>query len=109
MSNGNEDTILIAGEIDSPSQPGRKERGFGGESRAATVNPVRVDELRRNVDTFFHQLSEILETDRERIGGFQIDHVEISAQITGEGKLCLLGSGTKVGVGGGLKFVLKRR
>lgn len=109
MDGNTNETILIAGSFDGKTEVARHERGLGGGNTEPLVSSVGVSELRKNVDTFFRQISEILETDSFRAGAFQVDNVELSAQITGEGKICLLGSGTRLAVGGGLKFVFKRK
>ena len=62
-----------------------------------------------NIKKFFSQLDEILIIGGDKVGEFSVDQVEVSAQITGEGKICLLGSGTKISVNGGLTFILRRR
>jgi hypothetical protein len=58
---------------------------------------------------FFEQLREILDTGKDKIGAFTVEEVNVSAQISGDGQVCLMGSGIKVGVQGGIKFVLKRK
>lgn len=102
------ETILVVGSPGDQDAPARRERGLGESREAHEISPVRVSELRKNIDTFFSQLQGILDTGNSRIGAFQIDQIEVTAQITGEGKVCLLGSGTSLGVSGGFKFVLKR-
>ena len=109
MNGNTNETILIGGTLSGKTDAVRHERGLGGEKAEQAVRAVSVAALRNNMGTFFRQISEILETDSFSVGAFQVDNVEISAQITAEGKICLLGSGTKLEVGGGLKFVLKRK
>jgi len=72
------------------------------------MNAVSVSALKKNMESFFTQLREILDTGKDKIGAFEVDQVEVSAQITGDGKVCLMGSGVKVGVQGGVIFLLKR-
>lgn len=108
MPDNSNDSILIAGGTALDEKPARQERGLGRSKKEVEVKPVQVSELRKNVNTFFSQLSEILDMDKCKVGAFQVNQVEISAQITGEGKVCLLGSGTKLGVSGGFKFILER-
>jgi hypothetical protein len=108
MNEKQNEKILISGSLADKPEVNYRERGLGGSIKKGVINSVGVQELKKNVTTFFSQLNEILVSSGERVGSFKVEQVEISAQITGEGKVCLLGSGTKVGVGGGLKFVLKR-
>jgi len=110
MSDNENDVILIADSLDESASPTPfRERGIGGGSTKAMVKAVNVNELKENVKHFFSQLNEILVTGGDKVGEFSVNQVEISAQITGEGKICLLGSGTKMSVNGGLKFILTRK
>lgn len=82
--------------------------GLGARLAEKGMNAVSVDVLKQNVRRFFSQLHDILDTGAANIGAFEIAEVEVSAQITGGGEIGLLGSGGKVELQGGLKFVLKR-
>ncbi len=99
--------ILIATELEEITFERRRERGIG-EIKRGIIKAVGLSELKKNMKAFFDQIHEILDMGKDRIGAFEVNEVEVSAQITGEGKICLMGSGTKVGVGGGFKFVLTR-
>lgn len=103
--------MLIATELEEvpleASFERRRERGLG-DIKKGIIKAVGLSELKKNMKAFFDQLHDILDMGEDRIGAFEVNEVEISAQITGEGKICLMGSGTKVGVGGGFKFVLTR-
>jgi hypothetical protein len=101
--------ILIVTSIEKKADDRRRhERGLGDRLTQGAISAVSVSELKKNVESFFVQLREILDTGAERIGRFEVDQVEVSVQITGEGKVCLMGSGMKLGAEGGVKFVLKR-
>ena len=91
-------------------RPERKqvERGPGESLAKGVINAISVSSLKANMEHFFNQLHEILDSGKDKIGAFQVEQVEVSAQITGDGKVCLMGSGVEVGVQGGIKFVLKR-
>lgn len=110
MGDNENDVILIAGSLDeSVSQAPLRERGIGGGSTKKMIKAVGVKELKENIRNFFSQLNEILIIGDDKVGEFTVDQVEVSAQITGEGKICLLGSGAKMSVNGGLTFILTRR
>ena len=101
--------IFIVSTLGSRPEDGRIERGgFGPKLAEKSLNAVSVAVLKDNVARFFSQLHEILDTGAEAIGAFEVSQVEVSAQITGSGQVCLLGSGGKVELEGGIKFVLKR-
>ncbi len=108
MNSNKNNMIWIADSLEEGPQNAFRERGLGGSAGKSPVKAVGVHELKENVKIFFSQLDEILITGSDKVGAFSVDQVEISAQITAEGKVCLLGSGTKAGVSGGLKFILKR-
>ncbi|NJL40783.1 MAG: hypothetical protein HC899_31635 [Leptolyngbyaceae cyanobacterium SM1_4_3] len=44
----------------------------------------------------------------QEIGGMELDEIELSVEVNGEGQLSLLGSGTKVGGSGALTLKFKR-
>jgi len=87
----------------------RIERGLGDVVAEGTALAVPLAALKSNMQRFLGQLREILASGDQELGGFEIDRVEVSAQINADGQVCLLGSGLKLAAGGGLTFVLKRR
>jgi hypothetical protein len=108
MEKSNVDEILIIGSLDDGPGDGRIERGFGDIVKKAAAKAVGVSDLKANMDQFFDQLRRILDSGKDKMGAFQVDQVEVSVQITGQGKVCLLGSGGSAGMTGGIKLVLKR-
>ncbi len=101
--------ILITTSLDGERGPGRTERGLLSDTVAESVlKAVPVQVLKTNMGHFFDQLRDILSTGPETIGDFEVSQVEVSAQITGDGQVSLIGSGLKIGVKGGVTFVLKR-
>ena len=63
---------------------------------------------RENMESFFNQIKEILDSGTDRIGAFQISEIQVYAQITGDGQVALMGSGVKIEALGGIKFTLCR-
>ncbi len=102
------DQILVVTDIGQAPASGYVERGLGDRLLGAGTSAIDVSSLKRNMERFFAQLQEILQAGGERVGPFALDQIEVHAQVNGEGKVCLLGSGGKLGVQGGIKFVLKR-
>ena len=100
--------MLVVTGMGEQAEARRPERGLGEILTKETVNSVSVSVLKKNMENFFNQLREILHTGTDRIGAFEVAQIEVSAQVAGDGKVCLMGSGVKVGVQGGVKFVLKR-
>ena len=79
-------------------------RGFPFEN----IQAVSVSAVKKNMEAFFSQLQRIISPAKNKIGEFELSTIEITAQVTGEGKVCLLGTGVKVEAQGGIKFVLNR-
>jgi hypothetical protein len=107
MAESGPDHILLIAGISARTGDGRPERGIG-DALARAVSAVDVSVLAKNMESFLAQLRTILSPGATSVGGFQIAQVEVSAQITADGQVCLLGSGAKVEMQGGVKFVLRR-
>jgi hypothetical protein len=99
--------ILLISGISVRTGDSRPERGIG-DALARAVSAVDVSVLSKNMESFLAQLRTILSPGAANVGGFEIAQVEVSAQITADGQVCLLGSGAKVEVQGWVKFVLRR-
>jgi len=102
------DSLLIFSTLEESKETTRRERGWSEDSLDKKTNNVTVSVLKKNMDMFLNQVREILANESAKIGSFDIDEVEISAQITTDGKVALFGSGVSVGGSGGIKFILKR-
>jgi hypothetical protein len=108
MEENSTDQLFVLTSIEEETGGKPVERGLRDALKKSAIKAVSVSALKENMDRFFNQLREILDTGKDKIGEFEIDEVEVSAQITAGGEVCLLGSGVKVETEGGLKFVLKR-
>ncbi len=105
--NADEHILVLTGLSDQPEAE-RVERGLGDRVLKRAVSAVSVSALKDNMQAFFRQLQEIVGPGKETIGAFELSQIEVTAQVTGDGKVCLLGTGAKIEVQGGIKFVLKR-
>jgi hypothetical protein len=105
--NADEHILVLTGLSDQP-EAGRAERGLSDRILKRTVSAVSLSALKENMQAFFHQLQEIVGPGKETIGAFELSQIEVTAQVTGDGKVCLLGTGAKIEVQGGIKFVLNR-
>lgn len=101
-----EGELLVISPVPERQETGRVQRGLPEELGRGGVNAVQVSLLKENMRKFLDQLKEILDAGSAAVGLYEVHQVEISAQITSEGKIGLLGSGLQVGVQGGLKFIL---
>lgn len=107
VENVDEHILVLTGLLDQPEAE-RVERGVGERVLKKAVNTVSVSTLKENMQAFFHQLQEIIGPGKETIGAFELSQIEVTAQVTGDGKVCLFGSGAKIEIQGGIKFVLER-
>jgi hypothetical protein len=108
MADKDAEQILIFTGLSEQPETGRVERGLGERILKRGVSAVSVSALKENMQMFFRQLQEIVGPGKETIGAFELSQIEVTAQVTGDGKVCLLGTGAKIEVQGGIKFVLKR-
>jgi hypothetical protein len=108
MNENADQQILVLTELSGQPQAGRVERGLGDGILKRAAHAVSVSALKENMQTFFRQLQEIIGPGNETVGAFEISQIEVTAQITGDGRVCLLGTGAKIEVQGGIKFVLSR-
>ncbi len=99
--------LIITG--DEITQAGGRPLGARGTSASTYMSERSVNEVRENMSGFLKGLGQILSLGEEVGGDYDIDRVEVNAQITGEGKLGLLGTGVNVGAATGLKIVLQRK
>lgn len=73
--------------------------------------PVSVEKLEQGVDDFLGTMGRVLKKAQAKageIGGMELDEIQLSVEVNGEGQLSLLGSGTKVGGSGALTLTFKR-
>lgn len=77
----------------------------GGEKPGRTE--VDVDKLSSNMKLFLEQIGNMLEQTPERVGQFRFEEFEISAEVTAQGTLAILGTGLQAGATGGLRFVFR--
>ena len=101
--------ILVATELDAGTRPAGVERGWGADVAGSALKAISVDVLKASMTRFLDQMREILDAGSSVVGDFEVAQVEIRAQVSGDGQVSLMGSGMKVGVTGGLTFVLRRR
>lgn len=108
MDENADEHILVLTGFSDQAAAGRVERGFGDSVLKKGVSAISVSVLKENMHAFFDQLGEIVAPGAATVGAFELSQIEITAQITGDGKVCLLGTGAKLEVQGGIKFVLNR-
>ncbi len=107
---------IITGET-SGSRDASDDTGgvLGGESPEApetvsgTRKPVEVEKLKAEMKGFLQAMREMLDEAEAPDSKMQLDEVELSVEINGEGQISLFGIGGKAGGKGGMTFKFKRK
>jgi hypothetical protein len=69
---------------------------------------IPAEALRRQVGDFLESMRTVLGHVSTTIGGYELDQVQISAEISAQGHVSLLGAGGELAGKGGLVFTFKR-
>jgi len=103
MEADNKDKIIIF----TSSRPATQ---FMEETRLENRGPahVNIEDLQTNINIFLVKMDEIIKKSPEKIGRFNLDTIEIHAEVNGEGQVGLLGTGVTVGGTAGITFVLSK-
>ncbi|KST62217.1 Pepco domain-containing protein [Mastigocoleus testarum] len=81
-----------------------------GKKLAITRRPVEVSKLKEEMRGFLQAMREMLDEAETSNSKIQLDEVELSVEINGEGKINLFGiGGGKAGGKGGMTFKFKRK
>ena len=78
------------------------------EPLVPTLKEVSIKNLSSNLQNFLGQLDQVLKNVNDKVGGFEVDELEVYAEVTAEGKVSLLGTGVQSGATGGFKLILRR-
>lgn len=74
------------------------------------AHTVDVAVLENNVRNFFVNINSVLDSTKEvEKTGFRLEEIEFTLQLSAEGQVGFLGTGTKATGQGGIKFVMKRK
>jgi hypothetical protein len=96
---GDREGAVRGNPFNSPIEPGKS-------SRVA----VRADQLEQGVTAFLQVMGGVLRQAKQNavaLGEMELDEIELSVEVNGEGQLSLLGSGGKVGGKGAMKLKFK--
>lgn len=77
--------------------------------RGANAKELKVEVLAENVNIFLNQIETMLETAPDEVGKFQFTEFSVSAEVSANGKLVLLGSGVETSAKGSLTFKFERK
>ena len=70
---------------------------------------VKAQDLKQNVSEFLEVVEEAFDQAEKPKSKMQLDEIELSVEINGEGKVNLLGNGGKAGTKGAIKLKFKRK
>jgi hypothetical protein len=108
MADSQGDSILVWTD-DTHAVGNKKEAALPRIARTAEkVVAVSNDTLAANLQGFLSRFEEVLAKQPESVGGFQLDEIELSLAVNGEGGVELIGKMT-VGVDASIKLKLKRK
>ena len=79
------------------------------ENSESNRKSVDVDKLKREMKGFLQAMREMLDEADPPDSKMQLDEVELSVEINGEGQISLFGVGGKAGGKGGMTFKFKRK
>jgi hypothetical protein len=95
---GTRDTGVRIGQPKTPQVPGVRRV------------PVPLEKLKREMTDFLQVVGELFSEAERRNSGMQLDEIELSVKINGEGEVSLFGiAGTKAGGEGGITLKFKRK
>lgn len=99
--------LIISGS--EPVLAGGRPLAARGDGPTAHISERSVNEVQENMQQFLKNLGQIISLDDDVGAHYQIDVVEVNAQITGKGQVGFLGTGVNVGASAGVKIVLQRK
>jgi hypothetical protein len=70
---------------------------------------ISISRVKEELNKFLDMLDDIMQESKQEIGNFEIDTLEIFAEIDANGQVGFLGTGIQVGAEGGIKIILKRK
>ena len=104
----NVETIqIVTDDTSQVSEPQRSYREIAQEKGVKVSVPALEQKMSRflkSVSRIFHQA----EQETQKNSGMQLDEIELSVEISGEGEVKLMGTGGKAGSKGAIKLTFKR-
>ncbi len=69
---------------------------------------IDVDKLEAEMQNFFGVMGKVIGSLSQEVGSYKVDTITVSAEVSAQGKVSLLGTGGEVGGKGGLSLTFKR-
>jgi hypothetical protein len=78
-------------------------------SSSGKLQQLNAEDLKNNMDQFLTVMQEVFDRAEKPLSKMQLDELELSVEINGEGQVILLGTGGKAGAKGAIKLKFKRK
>jgi hypothetical protein len=94
---------------------GISQNPYSGESTTSQKRPgipVPAEKLEQGMADFLQTMGRVLQHAQARateLGSMELEEIELSVEVNGEGQLSLLGSGTKLGGSGAMTLRFKKK
>jgi hypothetical protein len=99
LPGGDREGAVRGNPFHSPTEPGQPNR-----------IAVRAEQLEQGVTAFLQVMGRVLRQAKQNaveLGEMELDEIELSVEVNGEGQLSLLGNGGKMGGKGAMKLKFK--
>lgn len=70
---------------------------------------IPVEALAGGIESFLQMLADVIQRAPEAVGAFSLTELTLSAEVTAQGKLVLLGTGVESSAKGGITFKFERK
>jgi hypothetical protein len=102
-------TIWVITAEPVPPETGPTMRDWQKKTPLPAGVQIDVDKLQASMQAFLDNVREIVGVGVSDVGPFRLTEISLSATISADGELKLLGAGVGMGLSGGLNFVLRRK
>jgi hypothetical protein len=112
IMSANEGATILIFDVESGSQAGPGGpllRSRGVSEKVVKATAVAVDQVEKNMTRFLSGVGDIINRGAEVNGEYEVETVEVNAQISADGQIGFMGSGVGMTGSAGITFVFKRK
>lgn len=95
--------------VKNPRSTGPSYDDWEDTPSSGQLQQLNAEDLKRNMNEFLAVMQDVFEQAEKPQSKMQLDELELSVEINGEGQVILLGTGGKAGVKGAIKLTFKRK
>jgi len=99
--------VITAEPVPPPTKTTRT--GIQSKTPLPAGIQIDVDKLQASMQAFLDNVRQIVGVGVSDVGPFRLTEISLTATISADGELKLLGAGVGMGLSGGLNFVLTRK